>query len=182
MQLNNEGYQNFIQELDSYTGHGSGLVTFIVPATYQLERLRSMIAHEISTAKNIKDKKNRLAVMSSLAGAKTVCDLVVKKLPTNGLILCVGSGAGLDVTRAIEPPNPVTKFIYHCGSKFATEYIAGLADAHEVYGYVIVDGNGALFATVSNGHATIAKEIEVSLPNKQAKGGQSSVRFARLRL
>jgi peptide chain release factor subunit 1 len=55
-----------------------------------------------------------------------------------------------------------------------------LAD-DEKFGFVVVDGNGALFATLQGNSREILQKITVELPKKHRKGGQSSVRFARLR-
>ena len=49
------------------------------------------------------------------------------------------------------------------------------------FGFVIVDGNGALYATLQGNNREILQKITVELPKKHRKGGQSSVRFARLR-
>ena len=44
-----------------------------------------------------------------------------------------------------------------------------------------MDGNGALYATLQGNSREILQSITVELPKKHRKGGQSSVRFARLR-
>lgn len=46
---------------------------------------------------------------------------------------------------------------------------------------MIVDGNGALFGTLQGNNRDVLQKISVELPKKHRKGGQSSVRFARLR-
>lgn len=46
----------------------------------------------------------------------------------------------------------------------------------------MVDGNGALFATLQGNTREILHKFSVELPKKHGRGGQSSVRFARLRL
>jgi len=50
------------------------------------------------------------------------------------------------------------------------------------YGFIIVDGNGALIASVQGNTQTILARYSVTLPKKHRRGGQSSVRFARLRV
>jgi peptide chain release factor subunit 1 len=47
--------------------------------------------------------------------------------------------------------------------------------------FIIVDGNGALYGTVQGNNREVIQKITVELPKKHRKGGQSSVRFARLR-
>jgi len=45
-----------------------------------------------------------------------------------------------------------------------------------------MDGSGALFATLSGSTRTILHRFLVDLPKKHGRGGQSALRFARLRL
>jgi len=45
-----------------------------------------------------------------------------------------------------------------------------------------MDGNGCLFATLSGSTRTIVHKFSVDLPKKHGRGGQSALRFARLRL
>jgi len=49
------------------------------------------------------------------------------------------------------------------------------------FGFIIVDGSGALYATLQGNARDILNKFTVELPKKHNKGGQSSVRFARLR-
>jgi peptide chain release factor subunit 1 len=44
-----------------------------------------------------------------------------------------------------------------------------------------MDGNGALFGTVSGNTREVLHKFEVDLPKKHGRGGQSALRFARLR-
>lgn len=170
-------FQAVMKTITEYSGRGSGLVTMVVPASYRLDRLRAMISQERASAQNIKDKNNRRAVSDALTQAATLVDSL-HAIPANGVAIF----AGANVRTMVEPPAPITKFIYRCGSKFSTDYVTGLASRHDAYGFIVIDGNGALFATVVNASPTVHQHYEVDLPNKQRKGGQSSVRFARLRL
>jgi peptide chain release factor subunit 1 len=43
-------------------------------------------------------------------------------------------------------------------------------------------GNGSLFATLNGNHREILHKMSVELPKKHGRGGQSALRFARLRL
>merc|ERR1712060_602804 len=44
-----------------------------------------------------------------------------------------------------------------------------------------MDGNGVLFATLQGSNKIIIQRMPVELPKKHGRGGQSAVRFARLR-
>jgi peptide chain release factor subunit 1 len=45
-----------------------------------------------------------------------------------------------------------------------------------------MDGNGALFGTLQGNTREVITKFNVDLPKKHGRGGQSSVRFARLRM
>ena len=57
-----------------------------------------------------------------------------------------------------------------------------MLDTDPPFGFIVVDGNGALFATLQGNTREILHKFNVELPKKHGRGGQSSVRFARLRL
>lgn len=50
------------------------------------------------------------------------------------------------------------------------------------YGFVVMDGNGSLFGTVSGNTREVLGKFSVELPKKHGRGGQSALRFARLRM
>jgi peptide chain release factor subunit 1 len=45
-----------------------------------------------------------------------------------------------------------------------------------------MDGNGTLFGTLSGNTREIMHKFSVDLPKKHGRGGQSALRFARLRM
>ncbi len=45
-----------------------------------------------------------------------------------------------------------------------------------------MDGNGSLFGTLSGNTREVLHKFQVDLPKKHGRGGQSALRFARLRL
>lgn len=50
------------------------------------------------------------------------------------------------------------------------------------FGFIVMDGNGALFGTLSGNTREVLHKFTVDLPKKHGRGGQSALRFARLRL
>ena len=50
------------------------------------------------------------------------------------------------------------------------------------YGFIVMDGNGSLFGTLSGNTRDILGKFTVELPKKHGRGGQSALRFARLRM
>ena len=71
--------------------------------------------------------------------------------------------------------------MYKCENKFHAECLNYLLEDDEKFGFVIVDGNGALFATLQGNVRNILHKLSVELPKKHGRGGQSANRFARLR-
>lgn len=52
----------------------------------------------------------------------------------------------------------------------------------EAFGFIVMDGNGSLYGTVRGSSREILHKFSVDLPKKHGRGGQSALRFARLRL
>ena len=50
------------------------------------------------------------------------------------------------------------------------------------FGFIVMDGNGCLFGTVTGSSRNVLHKFSVDLPKKHGRGGQSALRFARLRL
>ncbi len=110
---------------------------------------------------------------------------MLKHMPANGLVIYCGVCNDDDKERRmlelIEPFKPIAHFQYLCDSRFHTELLRDMLQTEPKYGYIIIDGNGSLFATVSGTATTVLGRYSVSLPKKHNNGGQSQNRFARLR-
>jgi len=50
------------------------------------------------------------------------------------------------------------------------------------FGFIVMDGNGALFGTLQGNSREVITKFSVDLPKKHGRGGQSALRFARLRM
>jgi len=57
-----------------------------------------------------------------------------------------------------------------------------LLEADDKFGFIVMDGSGCLYGTVSGNTRTVLHKLTVELPKKHGRGGQSALRFARLRL
>lgn len=81
-----------------------------------------------------------------------------------------------------EPFKPINTSLYLCDNKFHTEALKELLESDEKFGFIVMDGNGTLFGTLAGSNRTILHKVSVELPKKHGRGGQSALRFARLRL
>jgi len=86
------------------------------------------------------------------------------------------------VNVALEPHRPINTSLYYCDNKFHVEALLDLLESDEKFGFIVMDGSGCLFATLSGNTREVLSKFLVDLPKKHGRGGQSALRFARLRM
>ena len=64
----------------------------------------------------------------------------------------------------------------------AAQALQELLESDDKFGFIVMDGNGSLFGTLAGNTREILHKFSVDLPKKHGRGGQSALRFARLRL
>merc|ERR1711959_400295 len=72
--------------------------------------------------------------------------------------------------------------MYLSGNKFITDGLRELIQSDDKFGFIVMDGNDALFGTLEGNSREVLHKFSVDLPKKHGRGGQSALRFARLRL
>ena len=137
------------------------------------------------TASNIKSRVNRLSVLSAITSTQQRLKLY-NKVPPNGLVVYCGEiitseGKERKINIDFEPFKPINTSLYLCDNKFHTEALSELLESDQKFGFIIMDGNGALFGTLSGNTRDVVHKFSVDLPKKHGRGGQSALRFARLR-
>lgn len=146
----------------------------------------TMLTEEYGTASCIKSRVNRLSVLSAITSTQQRLKLY-NRTPPNGLILFCGEvitdeGKEKKLTVDFEPFKPINTSLYMCDNKFHTEPLSELLEDDDKFGFLIMDGNGSLYGTVQGSHRQVIHKFSVDLPKKHGRGGQSALRFARLRL
>ena len=144
-----------------------------------------MLAEEYGTASNIKSRVNRQSVLSAITSTQQRLKLY-NRVPTNGLVVYCGEiitseGKERKINIDFEPFKPINTSLYLCDNKFHTEALSELLESDQKFGFIIMDGNGALFGTLSGNTREVVHKFSVDLPKKHGRGGQSALRFARLR-
>ncbi len=104
----------------------------------------------------------------------------------NGLVVYCGEiitseGKERKINIDFEPFKPINTSLYLCDNKFHTEALSELLESDQKFGFIVMDGNGALFGTLSGNTREVVHKFSVDLPKKHGRGGQSALRFARLR-
>jgi peptide chain release factor subunit 1 len=178
--------KRLIKNLEAARGNGTSMISLVIPPKDQVSRVSKMLADEYGTASNIKSRVNRLSVLGAITSAQQRLKLY-HKVPPNGLVIYVGTvmneeGKEKKMTIDFEPFKAINTSLYLCDNRFHTEALGELLENDDRFGFIIMDGNGSLFGAVSGNTREILQKISVDLPKKHGRGGQSALRFARLRL
>lgn len=178
--------KRLIKALEEARGNGTSMISLIMPPKDQVARVQKMLGDEYGTASNIKNRVNRLSVLSAITSAQQRLKLY-NKVPPNGLVVYTGTvmtddGKEKKVNIDFEPFKPINTSLYLCDNKFHTEALNELLESDNKYGFIVMDGNGSLFGTLSGNTREVLHKFTVDLPKKHGRGGQSALRFARLRL
>ncbi|KAG6445562.1 eukaryotic peptide chain release factor subunit 1 [Manduca sexta] len=178
--------KKLIKNLEKARGNGTSMISLIIPPKDQISRVSKMLADELGTASNIKSRVNRLSVLSAIQSVQHRIKLY-PKVPPNGLVIYCGAiitdeGKEKKVNIDLEPFKPINTSLYLCDNKFHTEALSALLADDDKFAFIIMDGNGALFGCLQGNCREILHKFNVDLPKKHGRGGQSALRFARLRM
>jgi peptide chain release factor subunit 1 len=177
-------FKRTLEELESYRGVGTTLVTLYVPPTRQLSDVAAMVRNEIGQASNIKSKSTQDAVTSALTSIAARLKNY-KETPKNGLAIFVGDvniGANktMSVAHLIEPPAPVNTYQYRCESTFNLEPLKAIGQTEEVFGLIILDRKECSMGFLRGKSIVPVYNRGSLVPSKHGRGGQSAQRFERL--
>jgi len=178
--------KKLIKSLEAARGNGTSMISLIIPPGDQIARVSKMLADEYGTASNIKSRVNRLSVLGAITSVQHRLKLYTK-VPPNGLVIYCGTivteeGKEKKVNIDFEPFKPINTSLYLCDNKFHTEALTALLADDNRFGFIVMDGNGALFGTLQGNTRDVLHKFTVDLPKKHGRGGQSALRFARLRM
>ncbi|KAJ1424421.1 eukaryotic peptide chain release factor 1 [Ochromonadaceae sp. CCMP2298] len=178
--------KKLIKSLQAARGNGTSMISLITPPKDQVSRINKMLADEYGTASNIKSRVNRLSVLGAITSTQQKLKLY-SRVPDNGLVIYCGTiltddGKERRVNIDFEPFKPINTSLYLCDNKFHTEALNELLEDDDTFGFIVMDGNGCLYATLQGNTRAILHKFTVDLPKKHGRGGQSALRFARLRL
>jgi len=165
-----------IEELESYRGRHTELVTVYIPAGYSILLTAKQIDQEVGTASNIKSKSTRKNVIEALERISRHLRLF-KKTPKNGLALFCGNISRIEGQPNIkiwsmEPPLPINMKTYRCDQKFVLDPLKELLNVSEVYGLVVMDRREATLGVLKGKHIKRLKHMTSNVPGKIKAGGQ----------
>ncbi|CUM62674.1 uncharacterized protein PRCAT00000228001 [Priceomyces carsonii] len=177
--------KKLIKSLEAARGNGTSMISLIIPPKGQISLTQKMLTEEYGTASNIKSRVNRLSVLSAITSTQQKLKLY-NSVPRNGLVVYCGDvitdeGKEKKLNIDFEPFKPINTSLYLCDNKFHVEALSELLQDDDRFGFIVMDGHGALFGAVCGNNREVLQKFTVDLPKKHGRGGQSAVRFSRLR-
>jgi peptide chain release factor subunit 1 len=179
-------FKRLLDDLRSKVGRGTELISLYIPHDKQISDVMAQLREEYGQASNIKSRVTRLNVQSALDSAMSKVRLI-PKAPENGVVIFIGS---IDIgsnrtdmySAALEPPEPITTYRYHCDSSFLLSPLEEMLAEKKTFGLIVLDRREATIGILRGKRIEPIKHMTSTVPGKQRKGGQSSHRFQQLRL
>jgi peptide chain release factor subunit 1 len=136
----------------------------------------TFIDNEITTARNIKDRINRHNVIKILT---KINEYTKGNKYENGIFIWAGINEYNEfIFEKLIPEIENDKFIYNCSNKFVTDFVQDYMK--KLDGSIIFANGNECIIYEWNYKFIKRKHIDANLIKRHKKGGQSSVRFARL--
>ncbi|MEA3343581.1 MAG: peptide chain release factor aRF-1 [archaeon] len=177
--------KKLIKTLSKIRGRHTELVSVYVPAGYNINEMKNLIANELGTATNIKSRATRKNVLGSLEKVAQKLK-TYKETPKNGLAIFCGNvsekeGVSDIEIWTVEFEEPVNQRLYRCDQRFVLEPLESLVREKEIFGLVTIDSADATVAFLRGKSISIFKKLSSFVPGKTGKGGQSAQRYERVR-
>ncbi len=179
-------FKKLIAELEQFKGRHTELISVYIPAGHNIFSIANQLEYEKSMASNIKSKTTRENVISAIDAILRELRFY-KKTPENGLVIFAGNisteeGKTEIKIWAIEPPYPLNIKIYHCDQTFLLDPLKQmLEEKKDIFGLIVIDRKEATLGLLDGKIIKKLLYLTSGVPSKIRAGGQSSVRFERLR-
>jgi len=178
-----------LQELSTFTGRGTELITVYIPKGKQLHEVITNLREEQGTADNIKSDVTRTHVVDSLSKVLQRLKLY-KKTPEKGLVIFCGAlpreeggplGSEIVKIFEIDPPKDLKTFLYRCDDHFHVDILKDMLKDDNLIGFLAIDAKDAGWGILYGDKVQVLKETSSGVAGKHRQGGQSAKRFQKLR-
>ena len=177
--------RKLIRELEQLRGRHTELISIYVPGNYDINKITELVSQEQALTRNVKSKTVRKNVLSALEKIAQELKLY-NRISENGLVIfCgnVGTEEGKPDIKlwTIEPPEKINLKHYHCDQTFELGPLKEQIREKINYGIICLDKSSADIAVIKGKNIEILKHKDSLVPGKTRAGGQSAVRFYRVR-
>lgn len=178
-------FKKALERLEAKQGAGTELITLYIPPDKQIYDVTAQLRDEFGQCSNIKSKQTRSNVQAAISSILSRLKYY-KRPPESGMAVFCGTvhrgGDKYDLEcQIVEPPEPIGLYMYRCSSTFELEPLRQMLEEKYVYGLLVLDRREAYWGFLRGARIEPIAGATSTVPGKQRKGGQSSVRFARLR-
>lgn len=179
-------FKKMLERLEAKEGSGTELISLYIPPDKQIYDVTAQLRDEFGQCANIKSKQTRTNVQSAISSILSRLKYYSKP-PENGIAVFCGTvnkyGDRQDLEcDIVNPPEPLNLYMYRCSSKFELEPLRDMLEEKYVYGLLVIDRREAYWGFLRGNRIDPIGGTTSTVPGKQRKGGQSSIRFERLRL
>ncbi|UCG89729.1 MAG: peptide chain release factor 1 [Candidatus Heimdallarchaeota archaeon] len=163
------------------------LISLYVPPNRAIADFVQELTDEVGTATNIRSKFTQKNVVSALRNVIGKLKLYGHKSPASGIAIFAGATADSGhkdyklESYVFEPPDPISRKLYVCDNRFHVDHLIDRLVEKDTYALLAIDSAKATIGTLKGDQIEIVKSTRSGAAKKHRKGGQSSVRFARLR-
>ena len=176
-------FRRALEQIEEAEGRGTELVSVYIPPERPIFEVTNYLRAELSQSSNIKSASTKKHVTQAIESAMQRLR-AYRMPPSNGLVIFTGhKQIGADqtqmVTFVLEPPEPITSFLYRCDSKFYTAPLHEMLAEKDVYGLVVIDWSEATIGVLRGKRIEVIKNLQSQVPSKHRMGGQSARRFER---
>jgi peptide chain release factor subunit 1 len=176
--------KRMLEQIKECKGKHTELISLYVPPSKKIFDVTSYLRNELSQSQNIKSKTTRKNVLSAIESIMSRLKQF-KQPPENGVVFFVGhKSVGADQTEmvafVIEPPLPITIFLYRCDSLFYVEPLEKMFTEKDIYGLLLLDRRECTIGMLRGSNTELLMYKTSHVPGKHGRGGQSQRRFERL--
>ncbi|MFO7677519.1 MAG: peptide chain release factor aRF-1 [Thermoplasmatota archaeon] len=176
--------KRMLEEIKQCKGKHTELISLYIPPSKKIFDVTSYLKNELSQSQNIKSKTTRKNVLSAIESIMSRLKQF-KEPPENGVVFFVGhKSVGADqtemVTFIVEPPLPISTFLYRCDSLFYVEPLEQMFTEKDVYGLLLIDRRECTIGMLRGSRTELLRYMTSHVPGKHGRGGQSQRRFERL--
>ncbi len=177
-------FKRKLEELEAIKGQHTELITLYIPPDKQIYDVVAQLRDEYSQSSNIKSKTTRKNVLSAIESIQSKLRYF-KKPPKNGVVFFVGEAlVGRNQTRMVseilEPPYPISIYLYRCDSQFFLEPLEEMIKDIDTYGLFLIDRRECTIGLLIGTRIEPVSYLTSRVPGKHGRGGQSQRRFERL--